>query len=114
MDSGVHLMLSDRIIYSCNNANCHEPIDTGRCKEECWRRYREEKKTNTEDKFAYWEHRAKHNDYLWVQCSNCGFRVENYTAVVLDGCDTKFKDVKYKFCPICGKEMRVKNEHSKT
>lgn len=108
MDFGVLLMLSDRIIYNCPNAACHEPIDTGRCKEECWRRYRGEKKPVAEENFAYWEHRAKHNDYLWVQCSNCGFRVENYTAVILDGCDTKFKDVKYRFCPICGKEMRVR------
>lgn len=61
----------------------------------------------TENNIAYWEHRAKHNDYLWVECSNCGFRIENYKAVVLDGSDTKFSEVKYKFCPICGKEMGV-------
>lgn len=105
MDSGVRLMVSDRIIYSCNNANCRHPIDTGKCLDECWRRFKDQKKP--EESFAYWEHRAQHNDYLWVQCSNCGFRIENYVAVVLAGCDTKFSDVKYKFCPICGKEMRV-------
>jgi predicted RNA-binding Zn-ribbon protein involved in translation (DUF1610 family) len=56
---------------------------------------------------AYWRHRGEYNDFIWVECSNCGFREEGYKAVVKDGCDTKFKDVKYKFCPMCGKEMRV-------
>lgn len=56
---------------------------------------------------AYWLHRAQHNDYIWVECSNCGFWVENYKAVVLDYCDTAFKDTKYHYCPKCGKKMRV-------
>ena len=56
---------------------------------------------------AYWLHRAQHNDYIWVECSKCGFRVENYKAVVLDYCDTLFKNIKYYYCPICGCKMRV-------
>lgn len=56
---------------------------------------------------AYWLHRAQHNDYIWVECSKCGFRVENYKAAVLDYCDTFFKDTKYHYCPICGCKMRV-------
>jgi hypothetical protein len=79
-------------------------VHTGKCLDECLRRYRAEINTSN---YAFWKHRAAYNDYIWVECSNCGFRVENYKAVVLDGCDTKFKDVKYKFCPICGKEMKV-------
>jgi hydrogenase maturation factor HypF (carbamoyltransferase family) len=75
----------------------------GSCSKYCFDRRAKEDKTN----IAYWEHRAKHNDYILVECSNCGFRIENYKAVVLDRCDTKFSDVKYKFCKICGKEMRV-------
>ena len=98
-------MLSDRIIYDCNNANCTVPMTTGACLHQCWVRYRG--KPKKENNIAYWEHRAKHNDYLWVECSNCRFRIENYVAVVLAGCDTEFSDVKYKFCPMCGKEMRV-------
>ena len=98
-------MYNGRIIYNCPNANCYHPINTGKCLDECWRRYRGNPEKNCDT--AYWEHRAKYNDYLWVECSHCGFRVENYKAVVFDGSDTKFSDVKYKFCPICGKEMRV-------
>ena len=66
------------------------------------------KEVLTEDSpYAYWLHRARYNDYIWCECSNCGFWVEHYKAVVTQGCDTNFVDVKYKFCPICGKEMRV-------
>ena len=91
-------------ILNCPNYGvCPTPLYTGSCSKHCFEIKDKEDKTN----IAYWEHRAKHNDYLWVECSNCGFRVENYKAVVLDRCDTKFSNVKYKFCPICGKEMRV-------
>ena len=57
--------------------------------------------------YAYWLHRGRYNDYIWCECSNCGFWVEHYKAVITQGYDTNFVDVKYKFCPICGKEMRV-------
>lgn len=96
-------MSSDEIIHDCPDALCTLPLYTGRCSDECLRRYHG--KSNS--KYAYWEHRAKYNDYIWVECSNCSFRVENHKAVILDGCDTKFSDVRYKFCPICGKEMRI-------
>ena len=56
---------------------------------------------------AYWLHRAQHNDYIWVECSYCGFRVENYKAVVLNRSDTDFIDTRYHYCPICGKKMKV-------
>ena len=98
-------MYNDRIIYDCKNAACTVPLTMGACMHQCWVRYKG--KPKEDDNIAYWEHRAKHNDHLWVECSHCGFRIENYVAVVLAGCDTKFSDVKYKFCPMCGKEMRV-------
>jgi predicted RNA-binding Zn-ribbon protein involved in translation (DUF1610 family) len=71
---------------------------------ECFKRREKEMGTNN---YAFWRHRGAHNDFIWVECSNCGFREEGHKAVVKDGCDTKFKGVKYKFCPMCGKEMRV-------
>lgn len=92
------------VVPDCRHANCRHLIDTGKCLDECLRRYRVELGANN---YAFWRHRGAHNDFLWVECSNCGFRVENYKAVVFDGSDTKFKDVKYKYCPICGKEMKV-------
>lgn len=95
---------SNEVVSNCTHALCTHQLHTGKCLDECLRRYRAEMGTSN---YAYWEHRANYNDYLWVQCSNCGFRVENYKAVVFDGSDTKFKDVKYKYCPMCGKEMRV-------
>lgn len=98
-------MLSDRIIHDCPNAACTVPLATGACLYQCWVRYKGDSKPSSE--VAYWRHRGAYNDYIWVECSNCGFREEGYKAVVKDGCDTKFKDVKYKFCPMCGKEMRV-------
>jgi membrane protease subunit (stomatin/prohibitin family) len=94
-------MMSDKIIYDCPNATCTEPLYTGRCKQACWDRY------NGKTTKAKWKHRAEYNDFICVECSNCGFRVENYKAVVFDCSDTKFKDVKYKFCPMCGKPMGV-------
>lgn len=94
-------MMSNTVIYECPNAACKTPIYTGSCLKECWNKY------YGKLSHARWKHRAEHNDFLWVECSNCGFRVENYKAVVFDGSDTKFKDVKYKFCPMCGKPMGV-------
>ena len=98
--------MNDYIIHSCNNANCTVPTTTGKCLQACWDRYNRENGITSD--IAYWDHRAQHNDYLWVECSNCKFRVENYVAVILDKSDTKFSGVKYNFCPICGKRMRVR------
>lgn len=93
------------VISSCPHYTfCTYLLYTGSCMKECFKRRDKELGAN---KHAFWRHRGADNDFLWVECSNCGFRVENYKAVVFDGSDTKFKDVKYKFCPICGKEMRV-------
>ena len=59
---------------------------------------------------AYWKPRAEFNDYLWAECSNCGFRVEAYKAVYTGISSTDYTSVKYKFCPMCGKSMRVTGE----
>jgi hypothetical protein len=96
----------DNIVPECRHTNCHHQLYTGKCLDACLKRYRAELGIGANN-IAYWRHRGAHNDYIWVECSNCGFRVENYKAVVFDCSDTKFKDVKYKFCPICGKEMKV-------
>ena len=95
---------SKEVVPDCRQANCRHLLYTGRCLAECLRRYKGELVVSNH---AFWRHRGAYNDFIWVECSNCGFREEGYKAVVKDGCDTKFKDVKYKFCPMCGKEMRV-------
>ena len=95
----------NEVISDCPHyAFCGHVLHVGSCMKECFKcRDKESGASN----YAFWCHRGAHNDFLWVECSNCGFHVENYKAVVFDGSDTKFKDVKYKFCPICGKEMKV-------
>ena len=57
--------------------------------------------------YAYWLHRGRYNDYIWCECSYCGFWVEAYKAVETQRSSTDYVNVRYKFCPICGKEMRV-------
>ena len=93
----------DKLIYDCPKAGCVYSLFAGRCKDKC----RSKHHIEATEKFAYWEHRAKYNDFIWVECSNCGFRVENYKAVIADRGDTGFSGVKYNYCPICGKPMKV-------
>jgi hypothetical protein len=88
-------------------AFCSTPVYTGRCSKVCFELKGKYESTYRETNHAYWEHRASYNDYLWVECSNCKFQVEKDKAVICDGSDTKFSEAKYRFCPICGKEMRV-------
>lgn len=59
-----------------------------------------------EVKEAYWQHRGAHNDYIWAECSNCGFREENWKVVKLGKSDTDYVDVKWSYCPKCGAKMR--------
>lgn len=88
-------------------ATCSTPTYTGRCSKICFELKNKYEKLYNSCNIAYWRHRAKYNDYIWCECSNCGFRVENYKAVVMNKSDTDYKEVKYKFCPMCGKEMHV-------
>ena len=58
-------------------------------------------------KKAKWKNRIEYKDYLWAECSNCGFRVENYKAVETGRSSTEYIEAIWKFCPICGSEMSV-------
>ena len=61
-----------------------------------------------EVKEAYWQHRGKHNDYIWAECSNCGFREENWKVVEMGASDTDYIAVKLPYCPECGSHMNVR------
>lgn len=56
---------------------------------------------------AYWESREEYNDFLHVQCSNCGFWANNYEAVKIGRSSVDYVGVIYKYCPKCGREMKV-------
>ena len=58
-------------------------------------------------KKAKWRSRKKYNDHLWVECSSCGFRVENYKAVIIGDSSDEYAGVLYKYCPKCGSKMGV-------
>lgn len=93
------------VILDCPHYNlCTHVLYVGSCRKECFDKRDKELGASN---YAFWRHRGAHNDFIWCECSNCGFRVEAYKAVVSKGRDTNYVDVKYKFCPICGKEMKV-------
>jgi hypothetical protein len=94
----------NEVVPNCPHVCCTHQLHTGKCLDECIKRYRAEMGTSNH---AFWRHRSAYNDFIWCECSNCGFRVEAYKAVVSEDRDTNYVDVKYKYCPICGKEMRV-------
>ena len=54
---------------------------------------------------AHWKTREAKNDYLWVECSNCGFLVENYKAVKTGRSSTDVIGNKWNGCPCCGARM---------
>lgn len=58
-------------------------------------------------KKAKWKNRIEYKDYLWAECSNCGFRAENYKVVKTGRSSTEYIEAIWKFCPICGSEMSV-------
>lgn len=95
---------SHEVILSCPHYTfCSYYLYVGSCKQECLNKRAKE----LGNAVAKWKHRAANNDFLWCECSNCGFRVENYVAVVCGKSSTDYVDVKYKFCPMCGKPMGV-------
>lgn len=59
--------------------------------------------------YAHWMTGEHKNDYLWVECSNCGFLVENYKALKIgngiDGPLGKIVGYKYHACPKCTAKM---------
>lgn len=52
-----------------------------------------------------WKHRAHLNDFIWAECSNCGFKQENYKVVKMGRSDTDYVGVKWHYCPNCGARM---------
>lgn len=58
-----------------------------------------------EELVARWKTREKKNDFLWVECSNCGFIVENYKAVNLGKSSTDVIGYKWHACPRCTAKM---------
>lgn len=93
------------VILDCPHyAFCTHLLYVGRCMDECLKRRNREYGFSNK---AKWKHRGAHNDFIWAECSNCGFRVENYKAVKMGRSDTDYIEVRYKFCPACGKQMEV-------
>lgn len=61
--------------------------------------------------YAYWKNRAAKNDFLWCNCSNCNFIIENYRAISEFGkTNSEYIKVRYKFCPECGAIMFATKE----
>lgn len=56
---------------------------------------------------AVWKHRAEHNDFTFAECSNCGFRVENFRCVHIGRGSRDYTGVKWCYCPKCGSVMEV-------
>lgn len=54
---------------------------------------------------AQWKTREAKNDYLWVECSNCGFKIENYKAVELGKSSIDVISYKWHACPKCTAKM---------
>jgi predicted nucleic-acid-binding Zn-ribbon protein len=80
---------------------------TGRCSKICFELKAKYDLLHTELKTAVWQNRAEHNDFLWAECSNCGFTIENYKAVKSTKSSTVYDEVIYKYCPMCGRRMGV-------
>lgn len=70
----------------------------------------EEKDSATMNPDGYWKTRQAYNDYLWVECSNCGFRVENYNAVKTGVSSTDIVEIRWHFCPKCGNHKVLENK----
>lgn len=59
---------------------------------------------------AQWKTREAQNDYLWVECSNCGYRVENYKAVETGRSSTDIVGYRWHACPKCTAKMIMRNK----
>lgn len=60
--------------------------------------------------YAQWKTRAYRNDYIWVECSNCGFLVENYKAIYTGKSSTDIVGYKWHACPKCTAKMIFNKE----
>lgn len=54
-----------------------------------------------------WQNRSEYNDHLWAECSECGFRQENYKVVEIGKSSNDYIKVIWNYCPICGAKMSV-------
>ena len=63
-----------------------------------------------EPKFAYWKTREAQKDTLWMECSSCGYKLENFRAVILGDKPTDIKGVRCHVCPNC--EARMINKEN--
>ena len=54
-----------------------------------------------------WKNREEYNDYLWAECSLCGFRVEAYKVAKIGRSSTDYVEAIWGYCPKCGAEMSV-------
>jgi len=65
-------------------------------------------------KVATWKSRKDRNDFTWVECSNCGFLIENYKALEIgNGSNGELgKVVGYRWhaCPKCTAKMIFNKE----
>lgn len=86
---------------------CSTPVYTSHCSDICFKMKAKYADLFSRVSTARWKNRAEHNDFLWAECSNCGFCIENYKAVKVSASSTKYEDVIYRFCPMCGKLMEV-------
>ena len=84
---------------------CPTPLYTGKCSDECIKKHYKE--FNSSKDKAKWKHRAEYNDFIFAECSNCGFMEEAWKVVRKGESDCEYVEVKYKFCPMCGKAMGV-------
>ena len=64
----------------------------------------------SEELIAHWKTREEENDFLWVECSNCGFLVENYEAVKTGISCTDIVGYKWHACPKCTARMIEENK----
>ena len=62
-------------------------------------------------KHGRWKNRAHLNDHLWAECSNCGFRQENYKVVKLGRSSDDYVGVRWHYCPNCGAKMDGGADH---
>lgn len=83
------------IVPTCTNAMCSTPLYTGSCSKECLTRYKNETQKQVRVKLSHWINPTYKNDFIWVECSKCGFRIDMHVSEF------------YKFCPHCGKNMEV-------
>lgn len=70
----------------------------------------EEISKEEDPKIAYWVPETM-TPRARAMCTNCGFKIEPIHAVETGWSNVEYVNVKYKYCPMCGYEMRVHGPH---